>query len=82
MRNFFLVIFVFTYFISYSEEEIFLKVLKKEIKIENVKIKINDSRKTSLHIEEYKLYKNGEIIKKYVSDIFHIRKNLKKQQKF
>ncbi|MBP9479503.1 MAG: hypothetical protein KBF12_12905 [Sebaldella sp.] len=68
MRNFFLVIFVFTYFISYSEEEIFLKVLKKEIKIENVKIKINDSRKTSLHIEEYKLYKNGEIIKKYVSE--------------
>ena len=68
MRNFFLVIFVFTYFISYSEEEIFLKVLKKEIKIENVKIKINDSRKTSLHIEEYKLYKNGEMIKKYVSE--------------
>ena len=68
MRNFFLVIFVFTQFISYSEEEIFLKVLKKEIKIENVKIKINDSRKTSLHIEEYKLYKNGEIIKKYVSE--------------
>ena len=54
MRNFFLVIFVFTYFISYSEEEIFLKVQKKKIKIENVKIKINDSRKTSLHIEEYK----------------------------
>lgn len=45
-----------------------MKVLKKEIKIENVKIKINDSRKTSLHIEEYKLYKNGEIIKKYVSE--------------
>ena len=62
--------------------EIFLKVLKKEIKIENVKIKINDSRKTSLHIEEYKLYKNGEIIKKYVSDIFHIRKKIKKLLKF
>ena len=65
MKKFFLLISVFMCFISYSEEQIFLKVIKKEIKSQ--KSKINYSKEVNINIEEYDFYMNGEIIREYDS---------------